>query len=916
MKKSLLTLARNRVLTLNRNRMLNITGINIKYRSMKYTLFFLLALTFVECKKSAIVNIDRLPKDGLVLTSWQVLGPFQSTAKDSSLNFDNLNQFGFNENSINYNEFKKIVPKVSQQISKNQYLVLNSYKIDFNKLFNYTNEITINGNVYCACNIRSIKETRMKLNYSADDGSKIWLNNKLIFDYNRVCGLRYYENYIDLDLKTGDNFLLIKVNNIAYNWEMFASIEKESVYGLYKYKNAFSLEYGKYFLKRSIIKDSIFLNNNLPNELYTFILSHNNRVIVNEYINDPSKVLCNIAKLEDGLYSASLIARGDTFHELFYKGNIIVEMQLLINKINKFQLKSDSKRNMNALIYRFNHLLIPSNMGKDESEKRDWDKKIIFLYKQLNYYLESLSNNIDPEYNVPGGSIKTYISKIDSGVQYYQLYVPENIKANEPLPLVIEMPKFMNWHQSPLETYRFANIRLSELFEEIANQYNMIILDPGCRTVDKTNKNSIDEVDLWENIDNLKKYYNIDTNRIYLRGACLSSWSALKMAVKYPDKFAAISLTSPEIPNTNYDNPWMQSNMDPIQFLKNISNIPILNIHCVVDSHSPISESEKLFKDTKKAGIKNYTYIKIPIELKTYYSEEYMKEIFDFFKKYSLNPKPNEIYLSTGQLKYNHSYWIHLTDIQPFKNAYLHGKIENNKIKIHKENVFSYTIDLKKLPYTNNKKISIEDNGVKIFDDVPKSDYIFVPAQQSKLLKKNERIEGPFANIFTRPFLIVLGSEGDEIENKNIKAISDTINKYWRLRYFATCRTKIDKNVTLKDIEETNLLLIGSPQSNTLIRRIIDKLPAYISENTITIAKNEVNGTNLGFYLIYPNPQNKEKYVAIIGYNSPFTITLGYEESKEYQFNDISNYGWFDYKIWNSKTNSILKAGYFDKYWE
>lgn len=49
-------------------------------------------------------------------------------------------------------------------------------------------------------------------------------------------------------------------------------------------------------------------------------------------------------------------------------------------------------------------------------------------------------------------------------------------------------------------------------------------------------------------------------------------------------------------------------------------------------------------------------------------------------------------------------------------------------------------------------------------------------------------------------------------------------------------------------------------------------------------------------------------------YNNPDCISLGSENSDPY--NDVSNYGWFDYKVWyDSPFNDVKLSGYFDCRW-
>jgi hypothetical protein len=76
----------------------------------------------------------------------------------------------------------------------------------------------------------------------------------------------------------------------------------------------------------------------------------------------------------------------------------------------------------------------------------------------------------------------------------------------------------------------------------------------------------------------------------------------------------------------------------------------------------------------------------------------------------------------------------------------------------------------------------------------------------------------------------------------------------------------------------------------------------------------KTEGNKLCFYLVYPNPLNQNRYIAIIGYNNPDFISLGSENNDPY--NDVSNYGWYDYKVWNdSPFNDVKLSGYFDCRW-
>jgi hypothetical protein len=482
---------------------------NTKFQVYQSYCFLMMFLLFLSCnRKEVLVNVDNIPDGGILLTSWHILGPFPSKMINY-LYFDNLKQFGFTEDKISFDEYLKIIPP---DTIKKFFYKTDSFNIDFKKVFGYSKETSIRLSAYCACVIKSSRKQTLKLNFSAVNGSRIWLNHKLIHDYNRGVYLTYYEHYIDLDLERGNNFLLVKVITNTKLWEMFGSLENASENGYERNKIAYSLDFRNKFLNRSVIKnDSLYLNDGLhPGKGLFCIKDLNGKTIFSDSINEVSrKYFKNVSFLTPGLYKALLYTKNDTFSERLFIGDIVEEMRHLLKSLKQLKTDDDTKRNIEALAYRYSLLLKKGNLPKGNPDGRKWDRRMIIVYVNLNTYYKNIFTKNKPDSGASGAILKTYLSKIDGNIQYYQVFVPKSYTPSKPLPLVIELAKYMKRYNSPLETVRFANIDLIELFEYLADKYNMIIVEPGCRTVENANKNAIEEADFWEALDDVKKYYNL-----------------------------------------------------------------------------------------------------------------------------------------------------------------------------------------------------------------------------------------------------------------------------------------------------------------------------------------------------------------------------------------------------------------------
>jgi poly(3-hydroxybutyrate) depolymerase len=129
------------------------------------------------------------------------------------------------------------------------------------------------------------------------------------------------------------------------------------------------------------------------------------------------------------------------------------------------------------------------------------------------------------------------------------------------------------------------------------------------------------EQDVMYVIDLVTKEYNVDTSRIYLHGQNPSGSGALHLASKYPDKFAALVVSSAPIVFASY----------PFASLK--GKVALLVIHGDQDTTNPIEASQKMADAAKAAGV-DTVYATVPggTHLEAYLT--YASQLFDFLGRH------------------------------------------------------------------------------------------------------------------------------------------------------------------------------------------------------------------------------------------------------------------------------------------
>ena len=125
------------------------------------------------------------------------------------------------------------------------------------------------------------------------------------------------------------------------------------------------------------------------------------------------------------------------------------------------------------------------------------------------------------------------------------------------------------------------------------------------------------EQDVLYVMDLVTKEYNVDTSRVYLHGQNPSGSGALHLAAKFPDRFAAVVVSSAPIVFDTY----------PFSTLK--GRVAMMVIHGDQDTTNPIEASQKMAAAAKAAGV-DTVYATVPGGTHLEACLTYAAQIFDF----------------------------------------------------------------------------------------------------------------------------------------------------------------------------------------------------------------------------------------------------------------------------------------------
>ena len=188
-------------------------------------------------------------------------------------------------------------------------------------------------------------------------------------------------------------------------------------------------------------------------------------------------------------------------------------------------------------------------------------------------------------------------------------------------------------------------------------------------------------------------------------------------------------------------------------------------------------------------------------------------------------------------------------------------------------------------------------------------------------IAKSPGLQGPIDDVFMKPFLVVLpGNRGQHVAvDRWVKFESQHFVERWLALMRGAPRVKIDSEVTAEDFQKYNLILWGDPQSNSVLRRMLsgatpNKLPLSWDAKSVSIGDHTVAADHHAPVMIYPNPFNARRYVAI---NAGLTFREEQDRTNSLQNPRLPDWAIIDLNQAPTgvEPGRVAAAGFFSESW-
>lgn len=726
------------------------------------------------------------------------------------------------------------------------------------------------------------------------------------------------EDGVRINLKQGNNRILVKVDHISGFWGFYASIrnlpEEEQDWAKLRNKEYKLVLSNSLYPKNAVVQ---CLVKTMPSYIIPSTASLAVFNLAGDKINDLQVKIGDMVKIP--------IPEG-------YEGVIIVKLQKVNDEAVQYNslqmaLVGDNNQNIKTIIDQARK--ISKSSGSALKNSLDLKATLTFLVDQMEGKVNTGSFGEEPAIQkiqtmiVACNALQTdswnpsslsggirewaYCSPIDGTSQPYSLYLPENYNPQKTYGLIVALHGYTNNEYGI--TKGFGDWRPNDLI--IVGAYGRG--DMGYR--------SIGEQDVLDIMERMKESFHIDPDRVYLTGISMGGMGTWRIGQFYADRFAAIA------PFCGWSTP---------DFAENLQHVPMMIVHGDKDTSVPITLNLDIIARLKQLGY-SYDYQILEGEGHDAWGGFVRRQrglsFFEFLRKQRRDPWPMEVSWKTYYLRYGHAYWLQVRElVKPQTVGSIKAKLENNQnIKVSTSGIKSFSLDLTNPHLKQDGQLTVNIDGVNIGVSAGQKEVIF-EKKTNWVLSDNHSSQGTItyqgggmADLFMRPIIVVYGTK--EANRSSILKMAAERFCNWapdsdiptgsKLGCFPI---KADSELTAEELKSHNVLLLGNANENIITEKINAKLPVRFVGDNIEISGKEYLKSSL--WLTCPNPLAPQNLIGI--------ITLPFDTEAIKKFMSDSNISYRAYRfshpiesfvtpdimIYSSFYPSEVKNWWFSSHWD
>ena len=509
---------------------------------------------------------------------------------------------------------------------------------------------------------------------------------------------------------------------------------------------------------------------------------------------------------------------------------------------------------------------------------------------------QALRSGQTPWISATGLVVRAYVSKIDGSVQPYGLVVPPTYRSETSHKFRLDV--WLHGRGEQLSELSFVNDREKNRGEFTPDgAFVLHLYGRFCNA-----NRFAGETDLFEALENVRKHYPIDDNRLVVRGFSMGGASCWQFATHYAGMWAAaapgagftetagfLHLYPPSAtrPDTYEQKLWHLYD-SPVDCAANLFNCPLVAYSGEIDGQKQAADMMAIALAEEGMTMTHIIGPKTPHRYEPVAKAEINRRIDSIVAK-GRDPMPRKVRFTTWTLRYNQMEWITVDALEHhWERARVDGELDTaaSAVRASTTNVNAVTFSMAPgyCPLDTTHKPTVILDGQKLEAPPVMSDrswtahfrkqdgqWAVAESTNDTPLRKQHGLQGPIDDAFMDSFIMVrpTGQPMNEKVGGWTTAEMNHAIEHWRRQFRGEARIKDDADISDADIASNNLILWGDPKGNKLLSMFAPQRPIRWEEEGIQPAHKNYPASQYVPVLIYPNPLNPKHYIVI---NSGFTF--------------------------------------------
>jgi pimeloyl-ACP methyl ester carboxylesterase len=412
------------------------------------------------------------------------------------------------------------------------------------------------------------------------------------------------------------------------------------------------------------------------------------------------------------------------------------------------------------------------------------------------------------------------------------------------------------------------------------------------------------EIDLLEALEHAGKFYNVDADRVIVRGFSMGGAATWQFGVHYADRWCAVSPGAGFSETPEFLKVFQKEDVSSAPWYEqklwrwyNATDSALNLFHSPTVAYSGELDRQKQAADVMEAALRaeNLDMVHL-IGPKTEHKmhPDSLMEIEKRLAEIAAAGRarmPFEVHFATWFLRYNRMHWVVVDGVEAqWERTRVHAQLTGgSEVVVRTQNVTALTLDMAAghCPLHPMSRPLVKIDGQELTVRRPKTDRSWTvhlrksgdgkwqealsanEGQGDKLVKRHG-LQGPIDDAFLDRFVMVTPSGAAWNEKGGAWAVKEAERARfeWRRQFRGDALVRVDSALTEADIASSNLVLWGDPGSNSVLAKVLEKLPIrWTKEELVVNGKRYPAGGHMPI-LVFPNPLNPARYVVL---NSGFT---------------------------------------------